>query len=357
VDRAGDPGAGGRRMTNLIVSRRCNQSCAYCFAADSLSANSLLANSLSADSQSDYISLEAFEQRLDYLDRSGIQQARFLGGEPTLHPQFPELVRRAQARGKQVIVFTNGWMPPAALAALADLPDEQCSVILNVSASGAAGGGAAAGSSLGEAARFQRQREVLRRLGQKAQPGCNLYKTDQSLNDVVRLIIESGCRRAIRVGLAQPVLQGGNAYLPARAYRLVGEQIVHFAQNAARAEIKIELDCGFVRCMFSEENLCSLAGLHADLGWRCSPIIDIDVDGEAFHCFPLAGKVHAQVGPQTTAADLREAFIQQTQIYRQAGIYKECSICPDKIDQTCSGGCLANIMRRFSTQGFHFVME
>jgi radical SAM protein with 4Fe4S-binding SPASM domain len=325
-------------MTNLIVSRRCNQSCSYCFAGDPPARDGLQAQ--------DYLSVEEFEQRLDYLDRSGIQQARFLGGEPTLHPRFAELVQRARARGKTIVVFSNGWMPEMALAALEALSPEECGVILNLTTTGVDGQSPAG---------LKRRKAVMRRLGQRAQPGCNIYRTDQDLDFISELINECGLKRAVRVGLAQPVLAGSNEFLPTKDYATAGDRLARYAYRAAGEGIRVELDCGFVRCMFSEEALSDLLELGADLDWRCNPIIDIDVDGRAFHCFPLSSRYWTDLEPGQTAADLRDAFAEQVEPYRQAGIYKECSSCAYKINQTCSGGCLANIMRRFKTQPFGII--
>lgn len=316
-------------MTNLIVSRRCNQHCSYCFALDQPG----------ADPSEDYISLDDFDQRLDYLDRSEITQARFLGGEPTLHPQFPELVRRARARGKTIVVFSNGLIPEAALNALEDLSPAECGVVMNCTGP----------ANL-------RKLTALSRLGTRAQPGCNIYHLGQDLNRYIPLVNESGCKRALRIGLAQPVLGGKNAYLPAKYYNQVGDQVAHFALHAAAEGIKVEFDCGFVRCMFSPDALNQLVEIGADIGWHCSPVIDVDIDGRAFHCFPLAKKYWLELEPQTTAGDLRESFFAQTAVYRQFGIFRECLDCSSFHEKSCSGGCLANIMRYFTIKSFQIVL-
>lgn len=325
-------------MTNLIVSRRCNQKCSYCFAEDELSR---AREQTSQDT--DFISTEIFDQRLDYLERSGITQARLLGGEPTLHPQFSELVQRIRMRGLKVVVFTNGLMPEASLVALENLSLDECGVIMNVTPL----------NNNGCSENTRRQGNTLKRLGQKAQVGCNIFHEGQDLSFLIERIVTSGCKQAVRIGLAQPVLDGTNQYLPTRSYRWVGEQLFQFARNAARDGIRIELDCGFVPCMFSDEALGRLGELNADLGWRCNPIIDLDINGKAFHCFPLSGKYWTDLRPADTASGLREAFQEKTRPYRQTGIFKECSICPKKIEQVCSGGCLAHTIKRFSTQPVH----
>jgi len=298
------------------------------------------------------MTLETFERCLDFLDRSAIQQARFLGGEPTLHPLFADFVRRAQERGKMIVVFTNGLMPQPALEALEALPAGQCSVVMNASASG----------KPGTAGRFSGPPwEALRRLGQKIQPGCNIDRPDFDLDWVIDLITETGCKRAVRLGLALPALGGENVSLPVRSYPQAGGRILQFAERAAAAGVRVEFDCGFVRCMFSDAAAARLEELGADLGWRCSPIIDIDTDGSAFHCFPLEEKYSAPDGflldPRWNAAALRGLFETQTAPYRQAGIYKECAVCPYKHHQICSGGCLANIIKRFSSDPIRLSIQ
>ena len=75
----------------------------YCFAGAYLAT--------SRDQGAAFIDAAAFEQRLDFLERSGIPEARLIGGEPTLHPAFPDLVAAARSRGLRITVFSHGLMP------------------------------------------------------------------------------------------------------------------------------------------------------------------------------------------------------------------------------------------------------
>lgn len=135
-------------MANLTVSAVCNQHCPYCFTSDHL-------NSSRADRS--FLEISDFDARLDFLDRSGIDQVRLLGGEPTLHPQFPELIKRARARNKKIVVFTNGLMPEEALACLEELPTTECNVLVNVNEPAEA-----------NKETFERQRATIHRLGERA---------------------------------------------------------------------------------------------------------------------------------------------------------------------------------------------
>jgi MoaA/NifB/PqqE/SkfB family radical SAM enzyme len=320
-------------MTNLILSRKCNQACRYCFAGDP-----------KGGPQPTYQSSEVFTRCLDFLDRSGIQQARFLGGEPTLHPKFTEYVQQARERGKSIIVFTNGLMPEPALQTLKNLAPEHCSVVLNISATGKTGK---------KPIHWEKRKDVLKRLGSKAQVGFTIDRPDFEMDFVIDLVGETGCKRSVRVGLAQPVLDGQNVYLPVRLYPIVGQRLLAFAEHAARAGIRIELDCGFVRCMFTDAAVARLETLGADLGWRCSPVIDIDTDGTLLECFPLSSKYNMPFENHKkanfTAEYVRKMFESRTAAYRQSGIYKDCSNCMYKQNQVCSGGCLVHVIRRFSS--------
>ncbi len=51
------------------------------------------------------------------------------------------------------------------------------------------------------------------------------------------------------------MLAGGNAYLHPKQYPAAGARIAAFARDAAAAGVALQFDCGFVRCMFADEDL------------------------------------------------------------------------------------------------------
>jgi len=314
-------------MANLAVSAVCNQSCPYCFTSDHLNGGR---------ASDGFLEIDDFDARLDFLDRSDIDQARLLGGEPTLHPQFPELIERARARGKGIVVFTNGLMPEESLHSLERIPEMECTVLVNV-------------NDPAEAKRetFERQRAAIRRLGKRVLPGFNIYRPDFRPDFLLSLIAEAGCRPAVRLGLAHPCLSGANRHLLPHQYVFIGEKIARFARTAAEAGVTVEFDCGFVRCMFSDNDLEELQALGANVGWRCNPILDVDLNGEVIHCYPLSELGSFPLTPEIDAPALRNGFEALTRPYRQAGIFQECSTCPFKQSGECPGGCLAATIRRF----------
>jgi sulfatase maturation enzyme AslB (radical SAM superfamily) len=320
-------------MANLLISRVCNCECPYCFAVDYLHTPSL-------SQPARFIGLNEFAARLDWLESSSIRQVRLLGGEPTLHPQFRELIEQVSRRHKHVLLFTHGWIPELALRVLEDFPAKKCRVIINMNA-----------RLPGRDPKVMeaRRRDVFKRLGVRAQPGFNISERKFQLEPLFTLIQELGSRKAIRLGLAQPTLTGKNKHLHPKHYRQVGAQIANFAEEAARAGIVLEFDCGFVRCMFSQAELNVMQAANVDIDWRCNPILDIDLDGSVFHCFPLAERFHTCLSSDRDAASLRSELFEATNPYRQAGIFRECSSCLQKQKGICTGGCLASTIRRFSS--------
>ena len=319
-------------MANLVISDICNMACTFCFARDYLGTST-------------FISLQVFEQRLDFIDRSDIDEIRLIGGEPSLHPRFPELIALARQRGKHIVVFSHGLLSERALSCLEALPVEQCTVLINMNATRTPGQ---------KNTREESQRlRTLHRLGQRALLGFNIFEANPEFDFMLPLILETNCHRAIRLGLAHPVLDGQNEYLHPKQYPIVGKEIAQFARTAAQFHVKLELDCGFVRCMFSSEDLEALVQAQADVGWRCNPILDVDLTDQVFHCFPLSRKVQASFSQDAEAAGLRKRLMEQTRQYRVAGIYRECSTCLLKQRNECMGGCLATTMKRFRTADLH----
>jgi MoaA/NifB/PqqE/SkfB family radical SAM enzyme len=333
-------------MANLAITTICNQNCAYCFTVDHLGDDLRSDGSSGEQAGTQFLSMDDFASRLDFLHRSGIKQVRLLGGEPTLHPQFPELVELVRMQGMQVVVFTNGLVPESALDCLASLPPDQCSVMVNVNQPNGTDSDGSHGRRL----------DTVRRLGQRALLGFNIYQPGFQLDFLIELVAGAGCKPAIRLGMAHPCLSGDNQYVHPNQYRAIALKIARFARVAANSGVSLDFDCGFVRCMFSDADLDTLQAGGTKVGWRCNPILDIDLNGDVIHCFPLSRLVRLPLAPDSDAASMRGAFEERTAPYRQAGVFKECSTCHFKAAGECPGGCLATTMRRFRHTPFALEM-
>jgi len=320
-------------MANLAINRVCNLNCPYCFTQDHWKG---------AAAGNGFVDVATFGTWLDFLDRSQIDQVRLLGGEPTLHPSFAELVGLSRARGKRIMVFSNGLMPEPALRCLENLAATECTVLVNVNE-----------PALDGEQVHARRSATIRRLGERVMVGFNIYRVNFEPDFLLPIIAQACCQPVIRLGLAQPCLSGVNQHIRPRQYGLIGARIVRLAQRAAQAGVRLEFDCGFVRCMFSENDLQVLEDLGAGIGWRCNPILDIDVTGRIVHCYPLSRFMDLPLTSLSEAAELRRAFESHTWPYRQSGVFQACSTCPFKHSGECPGGCLAVTLRRFRAARFY----
>lgn len=83
---------------DFYINTKCNLSCSTCFLGDEYFSKN---NSMSLSSASDYI---------DYLSQTNIQDVALLGGEPTLHPNFMDLLYlfRSKVPHWSIRLVTNG---------------------------------------------------------------------------------------------------------------------------------------------------------------------------------------------------------------------------------------------------------
>lgn len=88
----------GHNLTSVdvYVTSQCNRHCTYCFLPSDFFSSGLR------------MSLDAFSDVATWCVRHDIDEITFLGGEPSLHPSFPEMVSLASDRGLKVRVVTNG---------------------------------------------------------------------------------------------------------------------------------------------------------------------------------------------------------------------------------------------------------
>ena len=317
-------------MSNISITLSCNRKCGYCFARglDEHPDNH-------PDQHNRHMPPEVFTRTLDYLERSGIRQVSVLGGEPTTHPLFSRFIDMIEERGFDLLLFSNGRMPAKSLARLRRFPAERLGALLNIDP-------AACPPERGD----KRLRQVLEVLGGSAVAGCTIRHPGVSPAPFLPLIDEFGLARTIRVGLAHPGAGADARFLHPRHYRTVGRGLGLFARQALEQGVRLEFDCGFVPCMFSEEDLELFAGLGDPPGARCNPLPDILPDGRVISCFPLARVCHTACLPDDTARTVRARLRERLAPLAHTGIYGECSRCPLREQSLCNGGCRAAAMRR-----------
>jgi len=82
-------------MAHLVVTRRCNLSCGYCFEYDKVS---------------EPVPLSALKERIDRLAELGTLFVTVTGGEPLLHPHIAEVVSYVRERGMTPAMNSNGFL-------------------------------------------------------------------------------------------------------------------------------------------------------------------------------------------------------------------------------------------------------
>ena len=82
-------------ITHLIITRRCNLACGYCFEYDAVSPP---------------VPTDVLKARIDHLAKLRSVFVTLTGGESLLHPEAAELVRYVRAKGMTPFLNTNGFL-------------------------------------------------------------------------------------------------------------------------------------------------------------------------------------------------------------------------------------------------------
>lgn len=81
----------------FYITEACNAKCPNCFNKENRNET--------------YMDVKRFEKLCQYFSRNGGSQIKIMGGEPTIHPNFEEIMRIAQLNFPVVSLFTNALSP------------------------------------------------------------------------------------------------------------------------------------------------------------------------------------------------------------------------------------------------------
>lgn len=82
------------KIIRIYITENCNSKCANCFNAH--------------QRRNATMDLEHFFEICEYFKSNGVETIKIMGGEPTIHPHFSEMMKTAQDYFSSVYLFTNG---------------------------------------------------------------------------------------------------------------------------------------------------------------------------------------------------------------------------------------------------------
>lgn len=304
-------------MANLLLTTECQRKCVYCFANEDKNKHMVM-------------DWENFMTAVGFV-ATGPKALTLLGGEPTLHPNFDNMLAYLLENDFIVQVFTNGMVKQDMLDKITDvlnritLREQQLLFGININE---------AKYRTEEEDRLQKR--FLKNMGHLVHP-CFTIHEKTSLIFLHEYVKKYYLDPTVRIGLAMPVCRTrGNKYLPISQYRQVAENIIELAENSDGTSIIF--DCGFPLCMFKLEELGELMKNKENLfSFDCGVPLDIYPDLSMTNCYPLS-KMH--VTNLHNFSKIEDAYKYFEEGFASPeGIYgSRCTTC-QFFGKACTGGC------------------
>lgn len=320
-------------MANILLTQRCTRSCPYCFAV----------RHMESSPPDDILCWEDLIYLVDLEQEAGSKRIQFLGGEPSLHPEFLDFCLYAIGRGLGVTVFTNGAWPEALLDEarhhFARLPDDRLSFVVNVNH-----------PSITADEERARTEAFLACFGSRITPGFNIYQLDFDITFIFDYINRFGLKRGIRLGLTHPIPGVNNRFIAVSDLKPMAAKLLSFGNLFEENRVQPLPDCGFPLCLFSDEELGWLYRMNGNsIQFSCAPVIDIGPDLRVWSCFPLSAHHARSVYEFDSLEEIYRYYELRHQTIRVevAGIYPECDDCRHREAGVCAGGCAAHTLSNF----------
>ncbi|MDE2183386.1 MAG: radical SAM protein [Alphaproteobacteria bacterium] len=322
-------------MANILLTNKCVRACPYCFAGQEMAQASA------------FLSWENVVYLADFLLASAHSRVSLLGGEPTLHPQFTDILVYLLERGFTVTVFTSGIMSKTALTELAAhvaaLPPERLNFVCNLN-------NPAQTDTL--KSETHKLHDFLAALGPRTMPAFNIYRSDFDIGFIFELVARFAMKKRLRLGIAHPIPGAANEAITVADIGAVIERLCSFRAAFEQSRVRPSFDCGFPLCRITDAELGWLVRLTGRADFKCTPAIDITPDMQVYCCFPLSSLNRRSI------YDF-DSFNAVVAYYRSlqerirgdiAGIYAECGACVHRAERTCAGGGVCQLVNRLTNE-------
>lgn len=262
-----------------------------------------------------------------------IHRIALLGGEPTLHPEFIDFIEYLLPKKLGVLVFTNGMVNDknfytnlisvAKKNNVRNFPELGFCVNINE-------------PKYTNENENKLQNTFFTLLGKVSSLSFNIFESSFDPYFLIDTIVKYKLIKNIRLVISYPS-SNKNVYLDSNYYSEVGMKIIEFIRVAKKYKIFINFDCGFVRCMFTENNLLELKYLkNSNIIFDCNPVLDIHPNLDITCCYSTANFFKENVLECDLYSTVFCNFKKKLETIKP--IYENCLICKNLMIN-CDGGC------------------
>lgn len=313
-------------MANIAVTTYCNLRCPYCFADEMI------------EQTHKNIDLDQFRRILQWISRTPNNHIGIIGGEPTLHPQFSEILKEVNIYTRELrtsaTIFTNGihldqYVPEIGNA---------IGLLINVNA-----------PETMAPEKWRAINETLEHLNllgwfipgrAKANIGVNMWP-DRDNYDFIWDIVDRYGIDHVRTSVSAPIT---DEYRNRKQwyYTAMKPIFLHFVDQAIERGVHLGADCNQIPdCYFTKDELdkvyLAMDGRHNGI---CNPVVDITPDFTATACFGCYDPIDCS--EFETLIDVERYLLHRKTFPRvEANRTGKCKNCRNHDLLVCQGGCLA----------------
>lgn len=227
----------------VAINNNCNSMCPYCFAGKM------------GIQENSHISLENYKKILDWMVETGDDEIFIYGGEPTIHPEFEQILKLSEKyyqtySWKKFGIFTN----TVELYKFADLLKPYIHYLFNINSAKVLGSQEKYEQMINSISICNSKCDLFNASNPTAMLGCNLH-IEENNYDFFWNLVDIFNPPVVRVSVASPQ---NNKYLFDRDSYFIKMKPVFldFVDNCAKRNIKISLDCNQIpACYFSNIEL------------------------------------------------------------------------------------------------------
>ncbi len=314
-------------LLNLMLTKGCNLSCSFCFAVDAME-------------HQEEISIENFRKFLSHTkewEKDTKISYRFVGGEPTLHSQFPKLldILQYEYEFSSLLIFTNSIVSKENVDRLYRLP--RSTFVVNLLS-----------PEQLSPSKQEKSNYFFEKLHKKHR--ISIGTTLNNINTDLNYLIDTAKKykiKQVRLGIAQPIFsptKGTMNIAPSLIQsQEMAKKVALFVQKAHKKNLKARPDCGHWECVYDEAMIKLIKRYNDEFvkehQENCRPFT-ISPDMKMFVCFVVEGLYNDKsIFDFQTSIELKEYFDTSLQKLEAIPAFEECKSC-EKFLTTCIGGCL-----------------